>query len=341
VNWGIVGTGAIARDFTVALASSRRCRVVDVVGSTPDKGAAFADGLRVPRASATLEQLLDRADVDAVYVATPHPLHEPQALAAIAAGKAVLCEKPMALDAAGAGRLCAAAQRAGVFLMEGYMYRCHPLIPELLARLRAGAIGALRHVRATFGFRAPHEPTGRLFAPALGGGALLDVGGYPVSFARLIAGLAEDRPFAEPVSVRGLGYVGTTGVDELAEADLRFASGLTATVACAVRHALGTLTTIYGEGGRIELPDPWLPGGQRQGLESSFTVHTDGAAPETVTVRAERPIYALQAELIADARPALEAPWPAMGWRDSQCNLRVLDRWRADVYEATPEGGTA
>jgi predicted dehydrogenase len=138
------------------------------------------------------------------------------------------------------------------------------------------------------------------------------------------------------VQLTALGDVGPTGVDELATAQLRFASGFTAEVACAVRHQLGTAVTIYGERGRVELPDPWLPGGQRQGLESSFTIHGDGAT-ETVTVRAELPTYALQAELVADAGRALEPRWPAMSWRDSEGNMRVLDHWRSLVHGA-PQG---
>jgi predicted dehydrogenase len=332
LRWGIVGTGAIARDFTAALAASERCRVVDVVGSTPGKGPAFAAAHGVPRASATVEELLSRADVDAVYVAAPHPGHEPIAMAAIEAGKAVLCEKPLALDAAGAERLIAAAERRRVFLMEAFMYRCHPVTAALLSRLAAGCVGQLRHLRATFGFRAPRDPASRLFSPALGGGGILDVGGYPVSFARLIAGVVEARAFAEPIEVRGQGHVGPTGVDELATASLRFASGFTAEVACAVHHDMGTSATIHGERGRVEVPNPWLPGGERQGLTSSFVIHADGAPPEVVTVRAARPVYALEAELVAAARPALEAPWPAMGWRDSLGNMRVLDLWRAEAH---------
>src|SRR4051812_30420657 len=115
-RWGVVGTGAIARDFATALAESRRCAIVNVVGSTAGKGASFADRYRVPRASASLPELLADGAVEAVYIATPHPWHEPAALAAIAAGKAVLCEKPMTVDAAGAARLCEAARRRGVFL---------------------------------------------------------------------------------------------------------------------------------------------------------------------------------------------------------------------------------
>jgi predicted dehydrogenase len=330
MNFGVVGTGAIARDFVTALAQSRRCRVVNVVGSAPDKGPVFADRHRVPRASAALDDLLADRAVDAVYVATPHPSHEPVTLAAIAAGKAVLCEKPLALDAAGATRLFDAARARGVFLMEAFMYRCHPIMSVLLARLEDGCVGRPRHVRASFGFRAPRDPASRLFSPALGGGGILDVGGYPVSFARLVAGVAVGRPFAEPVQLSALGDLGPTGVDELATAELAFASGFTAEVACAVRHELGTAVTIYGERGRVELADPWLPGGKRQGLESSFTIHGEGA-PETVMVRAEQPIYALQAELVARAAPALEPPFPAMGWQDSLGNMRVLDLWRTAI----------
>jgi predicted dehydrogenase len=331
MNWGVVGTGAIARDFVTALAQSRRCRVVNVVGSAPDKGLAFADHHRLPRGAAALDELLADRDVDAIYVATPHPSHERVALAAIAAGKAVLVEKPLSLDAAGAGRLFEAARRRGVFLMEAFMYRCHPMIAALLERLGDGCIGRPRHVRASFGFRAPRDPNGRLFSPALGGGGILDVGGYPVSFARLVAGVVAGRSFADPVQLSALGDIGPTGVDELATAELAFASGFTAEVSCAVRHDLGTAVTIYGERGRIELPDPWLPDGQRQGLASSFTIHGEGA-PETVVVRAEQPVYALQAELVANAAPALQPPFPAMSWRDSEGNMRVLDHWRSAVH---------
>ncbi|HEV8550081.1 MAG TPA: Gfo/Idh/MocA family oxidoreductase, partial [Polyangiaceae bacterium] len=257
LGWGIVGTGAIAAAFTRALRGSKRCHVVSACGSSPEKAARFAKRFGLPRAAGSLEELCADPAVTAVYVATPHPLHQPQALVAIEAGKHVLCEKPLAMDATGAAFLIEAARIRGVFLMEAFMYRCHPLVHELVARIARGEIGEVRHVRADFGFRVPRDPAGRLFDPALGGGAILDVGGYPMSLARLVAGVAAGGQFAEPVALRGSGFVGPAGADELASANLRFASGMTAEIACAVRHDLGTRVVIFGERGRIILPNPW------------------------------------------------------------------------------------
>jgi predicted dehydrogenase len=330
LQWGVIGTGAIANDFATALSASERCRIVNVT-SFPGLAQRFAAKYGVARATDSLDELLGDPEVQAVYVATPHPLHEKLALAAIAAGKHVLVEKPMATSAEAAGRIIDAAKRRGVFLMEAYMYRCHPLIVELVSRLRAGAIGQIRHVRADFGFRDPRNPQGRLFDPALAGGGILDVGGYPISFARLIAGIATGKPLAEPTRLTAAGQIGPTGVDEFAQATLVFDSGVTAEVACAIRYDFGCAATIFGEEGRIKLADAWLPGGQRQGLESSFTIERDGNPPELVQVNIPRAIYALEAELVADALPATQATWPAMTWDDTLANLRIMDQWRAAI----------
>src|SRR5687767_2288827 len=124
LSWGVIGTGGIAGDFCQALTRSTRCRVVNVAGSSPEKARAFAERFGLVRWSAQIPQLLADRTVEAVYVATPHPLHEQQALACIAAGKHVLCEKPLTPDAAGAARVIDAARQQGVFLMEAFMYRC-------------------------------------------------------------------------------------------------------------------------------------------------------------------------------------------------------------------------
>jgi predicted dehydrogenase len=327
LSWGVIGTGGIAGDFTEALKLSRRCRVVSVAGSTRAKAEAFAARFAIPRAAGSLEELLADRDVEAVYVATPHPLHEAHALACIGAGKAVLCEKPMTMDAAGTERVIAAARSARVFLMEAFMYRCHPLVRQVLARLAEGIIGPLRHLRADFGFRVPRDPQGRLFNLALGGGGILDVGGYPVSFARLLGGVVEGIPFAEPVQITASGVRGPTGADELATAQLVFRSGFTASVGCAVFHDLGTEAVVFGEQGKLLLPNPWIPGGVRQELESSYTLVRDGKPPETITIRTDKATYAIEAEIVADSLPGSEPAWPAMTWADSLGNMRVLDAW--------------
>jgi predicted dehydrogenase len=328
LSWGIIGTGAIASDFVTALRGSSRFRVVDVAGSAPDKSRAFAERWGISSGAPTLDHLLRNPEVEAVYVGTPHPMHEEQALACIRAGKHVLCEKPLTVDAASAERLIEAARSAGVFLMEAYMYRCHPLMRELTKRLADGVIGTLRHVRADFGFRAAGPRTGRLFDPTLGGGGILDVGGYPVSFARLMAGLVEGVPFAEPVQVLGSMSVGPTGVDELASAELVFSSGFTAEVNSAIRHDVGTAVVVYGDAGKVVLPNPWLPRGNRHGLESELTIFRDGRAPENVVVRTREATYAIEAAVVADSLPRTEPEWPAMSWADTLGNMRVLDRWR-------------
>ncbi|HVY38277.1 MAG TPA: Gfo/Idh/MocA family oxidoreductase [Polyangia bacterium] len=334
LSWGVVGTGGIAADFAAALTRSRRCRIVNVAGRTPERARAFADRWRIPRAAASLDDLLADREVEAVYIATPHPFHEETALAAIAAGKAVLCEKPLALDAASSARVIDAARKRGVFLMEGYMYRGHPLMRDVVERLQAGVIGRIRHVRADFAFRVPRDPHGRLFATGLGGGGILDVGGYVVSFARLVAGLAEGQRFAEPIAVAANGVIGPHGADETATALLTFASRVTATVTAAVFHDAGTCAVVFGDAGKLVLPDPWIPQGHRQCLETSYVIHRDGQPPETVRIATEMATYAIEAELVADTLPAVEPAWPAMTWADTLGNMRVLDAWRAAVLTA-------
>lgn len=331
VRYGVIGTGGIAADFCEALKRSTRCEVVSAVGSSAEKGAAFAQRFGLRRSARDLNELLSDGEVDVVYVATPHPLHEAQALACIEMGKHVLCEKPLTIDAPSSERVIEAARRRGVFLLEGYMYRCHPLLAALIERVRRGDIGDVRHIRADFGFYVPRDPAGRLFDLKLGGGGILDVGGYAMSFARLMAGVVTGKPFAEPTSLSAVGYRGPTGADEISTAIVRFASGLTATLTCAVHHRVGTESIVYGEQGSIVLPDPWIPQGVRQSLETSFIVKREGRPDETVSVRTEHPTYAVQAEMVADALAGKQAPWPAMSWDDTLGNMRALDAWRAAV----------
>lgn len=329
LQWGVIGTGQIAADLALSLEASTRGRIVNALGSSPEKARVFAARWGLPRASASLDELLADDSVDAVYVATPHPEHEAHALAAIAAGKPVLCEKPFTMNAAGAARVIEAARARGVFVMEAFMYRCHPLVRALAQRLQDGVIGPVLHVRAEFGFRKPRDPAGRLYNLAKGGGAILDVGCYPASFARLVAGIAAGRPFAEPTTVEATALFGPTGADELASALLTFESGVTATIGAAIHHATGRSALIFGEAGSIVVPDPWSPESQRHGRKTGFTIHRDGREPELVAFETELDSYALEAELVADTLPALEAAWPAMSLADTLGNMKLLDAWQA------------
>jgi predicted dehydrogenase len=141
--------------------------------------------------------------------------------------------------------------------------------------------------------------------------------------------VVQGKPFAEPTRLEAVGFRGPTGADELSTALMQFEGDFSATLTCAVHHRVGTQAVIYGEGGRIVLPDPWIPQGSRQALHTSFTVQREGSADEVVTVRTERATYALQAELVAESLSQGQAPWPAMSWADTLGNMRALDAWRA------------
>ncbi len=152
------------------------------------------------------DALLRDPDVDAIYIATPHPSHAEWAIKAAEAGKHVLCEKPMGLTAFEADAMIHAARKAGTFLGEAFMYRLHPQTLKLVELVKSGAIGEVRMIKSSFGFAMPgFMPEHRLYANDLAGGGILDVGGYPVSMARLIAGAAAGKPFVEPDKVVGAG----------------------------------------------------------------------------------------------------------------------------------------
>jgi hypothetical protein len=156
-----------------------------------------------------------------------------------------------------------------------------------------------------------------------------------MSFARLIAGCCERAPFANPTRLDAIGCIGPTGADELGTALLSFASGFSAQATCGVFHDVGASAVVFGEGGKIVLPTPWIPKGGRQSLESSFVIHRDGHEPEEVRVRTLLPTYGIEAELVAEVWPGLEAPHPAMSWADSLGNMQALDTWRARLQAPT------
>jgi len=191
-------------------------------------------------------------------------------------------------------------------------------------------------VQATFGFHTDFNPDGRMWARALGGGGILDVGCYPVSFARLVAGAADGQPFANPVSVAGAGRLHPqTGVDVYAAATLKFANGIVAQVACGIGLLQDNSVRVYGSEGWLHVPVPWVP--CRDGGTSGFSVHRRGAAaPEEILVTAA-PLYALEADAFAAALAAGKSDVPQMTVADTLGNMAVLDQWRAGagvVYDA-------
>ena len=320
LNWGILGTGSIAAKFASELPHSSTGRLVAVGSRSAENAAAFVAKFPGIRAHAAYEALLADPEVQAVYISTPHPQHAEWAIAAAQAGKHILCEKPLALNHAEAMVVVEAARRHGVFLMEAFMYRCHPRTEKIAALVREGAVGKVRLIRASFGFAAGYNPESRLYNNALGGGGILDVGCYTTSVARFVAGAATGAAFSDPVEVHGAAIVCETGVDTVAVATLKFPGDILAEVSCGVGLRQSHDLEIYGEEGMISVPSFWNPPGpihvHKYPTGETLTVETD-AIPHK---------YALEADAVARALPALESH--TLSWDDTLGNMRTLDAWR-------------
>ena len=326
-RWAVLGPGAIARTFVSQLPASRTGRLVAVGSSDPARARALADEVGGDISTGTYDEVLADPAVDAVYIATVHTTHARLALAAIAAGKHVLIEKPLAPNAGSVMAVIDAARTSGVTVIEAYMYRFHPQTRLLLRLIADGVIGQVSHIDASFSFDVGAS-TGRLFDPDLAGGGILDVGGYPVSMARAIAGAAVGRAFAEPETFDATGTIGATGVDEWSVARLGFAGGITAAVRTGIRLADPETVAVYGSSGTIRLNDPWTI---RTGTQ--LLLHRVGADPQVFDFppgRDEHQSYALEADALAQAVAASGEP-AEMSLEDSLGTAMVLDRWRAAI----------
>jgi predicted dehydrogenase len=246
MRWGVAGPGGIAMRFANAMQHCPDGRITAVASRSRERADAFADRFAVSTRYDDYGALADDPDVDAVYVATPHSRHEADTIRYLSAGKHVLCEKPFALDAAQVGRMLAAARASGRFCMEAMWSRFLPAYRVLADLLDSGRIGEPLFVEGDFGFRRQLDPAHRLFDPALGGGALLDLGIYPLQLADLV--------FGEPDRIVADAVLTEAGVDEQVAAVLHHASGGLAVVKAATRVALSCTARISGTDGTIELP---------------------------------------------------------------------------------------
>ncbi len=331
LRWGIIGTGGIARRFATDLAQSRTGRLAGVASRSEDKARLFAAEFPGVRAHRSYERLLSDAGIDAVYVATPHSEHLVCTLEAVAAGKHVLCEKPLALNRRDALTMVEAARSQGVLLMEALMYRCHPQTARLVQRVRSGDIGELVLIESSFCDAFPFDPTHRAYNRQLGGGAILDLGIYPASLARLLAGAAAHTAGAEPTRLRGAGRLNpVTAVDEHSAATALFPNGIVAELACGFLVTTDATARIHGTHGWIEVPHPFLPG--RVGGAARLIVHhRDASQPEVEILSAAKGLYCLEADAFGDALRAGLTEVPAVPHTDTLGTLALLDAWRAEV----------
>jgi D-xylose 1-dehydrogenase (NADP+, D-xylono-1,5-lactone-forming) len=251
LRWGILGCARITRRGLIPGIRESHSSTLQAIASRELASArAWAEEFGVPRAYGSYQQVLNDPDVDAIYIPLPNELHLPWIIAAADAGKHVLCEKPLALDANEAGEVLWHCRQRGIILMEAFMWRHQPRTLEIRKQVAEGAIGKLRLIRASFSF--PMEGDDWRLDPARGGGALWDVGCYGVSTARLFAA-------AEPRNSQAFAHFGDTGVDLSLSAVLEFCDGLSATIDCSFEQPFRCAYELVGTRGVIEVPDAYLP----------------------------------------------------------------------------------
>ena len=247
LRWGVIGTGSIASTFATDLALTDSGLIMAVGSRRQESGERFGDRFGIPNRHASYDGLVEDPEVDAVYVATPHPMHLPAALLALEHGKPVLVEKAFTMNADEARTLVDAARDNGLFLMEAMWTRFLPHMVEIRRLLDEGVLGEIVTVTADFGRWFPPNPESRLFAPELGGSALLDLGIYPVSFASMVLGT--------PDRIDAMVEPSFTGVDGQVSMLFGYEHGAQAVLTCTSSATSPTRGTIVGTDARIEIDE--------------------------------------------------------------------------------------
>ena len=315
-NWGILGTGTIAHLVAEDLALLPNAELTAVGSRAQERADAFGDTFDVPHRHGSYEALVADPDLDVIHVASPHSAHLQHATMALEAGCAVLCEKPLALNAEQAERLIATARRRDQFLMEAMWTRFLPVMDDVRRLVHdEQALGDVHLLQADIGVAQSFDPTHRLFDPALGGGALLDLGVYPLAFAFDL--------FGPPDTVTSSAVIGETGIDEQCAAVFRYDDGTQAVWHASVRADAGRTCVLAGTGGRLRGTRAWWKG-------APFELTRDDGTTETWARPYEGNGYQFEA---AHVMHCLREGWtesPRMPLDESHALLETMDALRAE-----------
>lgn len=323
IRWGVISTANIGRAaVNPAIQASSNGALVAVASRDVDRARDFARAHRIPAHHGSYEALLDDPSVDAVYIPLPNGMHREWTIRSARAGKHVLCEKPLAMDASECLEMEAAAQEHGVKLMEAFMYRFHPRTERVVEMVRSGRIGTPEAIRSRFTFRLQSPDNIRL-DPDLGGGALMDVGCYCVNVSRTVLG-------EEPAAVQATARWTDRGVDDLMAGLLRFPSGAVAHFDCALTMERAEAYEVGGTEGTLRVPAAFLPGTDDVVIEEDrgrggSELHTVAGVDE----------YRSMVEHFADC--VLDDGEPRYTASEAAANMRVI---RA-LYRSARDGGAA
>ncbi|HKL80588.1 MAG TPA: Gfo/Idh/MocA family oxidoreductase [Mobilitalea sp.] len=250
IHWGIIGAGNIASTFATAINSLETSKLTAIASRNMDKAKKFAERFHIDKAYGSYEELVQDPEIDVIYIATPHTEHKANATMCITNGKAVLCEKPFTLNAGDSEYLISLAREYKVFLMEAMWTKFLPVTRMVKNWLKEGRIGEIRHFKLSFGYQTAFDINSRIYNPDLAGGALLDVGVYPISYVIHMMDRLPDQVISSAV-------IGRSGVDEQNVIILKYDNGVLADLSSAISVETGDDAVIFGDKGKIVIPGFW------------------------------------------------------------------------------------
>lgn len=325
-NWGIMGCGRIASVFAQGLRTLKHSRITGVASLTPEKADRFAKAHQIPKVYTKYESLAEDPDIDIVYVATLHNAHYNNTLLALNSGKHVLCEKPFTLNADQAKELIKTARAKKLFLMEAMWTRFLPASQKIRQLIDQGEIGEIQTLRAEFGFYAPWNPNDRLHNLNLAGGALLDIGVYPVSYAHWIFG-------EKPQKIYGSAYIGSTHVDEHSSYLLTFTKGRSALLFSSFNIKVPNEALIAGSKGFIRIPNFFKP--------TKFRVHDLKGKNRLFRIAYKSTGLQYQAKTVMDCISKGEIESSIMPLNETLEIMETLDTLRSQWRLVYPEEKTS
>lgn len=326
INWGIMGCGRIAALFAEGLRTLKNARITGVASLTPGKADRFAQAHRIPKSYTKYESLAEDPDIDIIYVATLHNAHYNNTLLALNSGKHALCEKPFTLNADQAKKLIITARAKKLFLMEAMWTRFLPASQKIKQLIDRGDIGEIQTLRAEFGFYTPWNPNDRLHNLNLAGGALLDIGVYPISYAHWIFG-------EKPLKIYGSAYIGSTHVDEHSSYLLTFTKERTALLFSSFNIKVPNEAMIAGTKGYIRIPNFFKP--------TKFWVHDQKGKHHIIRVAYKSTGLQYQAKEAADCICKGDIESSIMPLNETLEIMETLDALRSQWRLVYPEEKTS
>lgn len=314
-NWAIIAPGNIARTFSKALQGVESARLYSVASRSANKAEAFAKDMGFDTFAESQEELLADPLVDIVYIASPHVFHADTAIECLQAGKAVLCEKPMAINSSEAERVFQTAKQHHTFYMEAVWTRFMPVLHQVLRWIQEGQIGEVKMVQASFGISKPFAPSHRLYDLKLAGGALLDVGIYPITFAQMIMQKVPEQILASA-------NIGQSGVDESNAVTLKYPGGAIASVNSAISTQTSHEAWVYGSKGKIKIPTFWHP-------QEAFLFTDSGEERHSTAHKVNGYEYEIEEVQRCLLHGLIESP--EMTWQHSKIVLTIMDEVRKQI----------